>query len=236
MRRIAALISLTTLFFQAPAVAEDWEWSLTPYLWAAGIDGRAGVGPVDADISMDFADIFDVLRGAGMLRLEAGNGRHGVFGDLLFMRLKEEDARDTIGGKLTVQLDATIAEGAYFYHWNDTYAVELGARFWAVDTKLRPALIGPFESSRDWTDGFIGFRADSEIGEKWRWLFRANLGSGGSDYSAGLQLDFRRQLANGNSLDIGLRVLDVEFEKSSGRRTDLDLSFQGLTIGYTFAL
>ena len=236
MRNFAKLISLAPLFVQAPAFAEDWEWSLTPYLWAAGIDGRAGVGPLDADISMDFGDIVDVLRGAGMLRLEASDGKHGVFGDLLYMRLKEEDARDTIGGKLTVQLDATIAEGAYFHHWNDTYALELGARFWAVDTKLRPALIEPFESSRDWTDGFIGFRADSEISDTWSWLFRANIGSGGSDYSAGLQLDFRRGFANGNSLDIGLRVLDVEFEKSSGRRTELDLSFQGLTVGYTFAL
>ena len=101
MRRITALFSIA-LFVHAPAFADEWEWTLTPYLWAAGIDGQAGVGPVDADISMDFGDIVDVLRGAGMLRLEASNGKHGVFGDLLYMRLKEDNARDTIGGTCPV--------------------------------------------------------------------------------------------------------------------------------------
>jgi hypothetical protein len=236
MRNIAAGAILAALSLQTPVMAQEWDWSVTPYLWAAGIDGRAGLGPIDADISMDFEDIVNVLRGAGMLRLETSNGRHGVFGDLLYMRLEDKDARDTIGGKLAVQLDGTIVEGAYFYHWNDTYAVEFGARYWDFVTKLKPALIEPLENSRGWTDGLVGFRANSEIGEKWSWLFRANLGIGGSDYSAGLQLDFRRKYASGNSLNIGLRVLDFAFEDRGAVPTDLDMSFAGLTLGYTFAL
>lgn len=236
MRKLAAITALAGLSLQAPAMAEDWDWTVTPYLWAAGIDGRAGIGPIDADLSVDFEDIVNVLRGAGMLRVETRKGNHGIFGDLLYMRLKEENARDTLGGSLEVQLDSTIVEAAYFYHWNATYALELGLRYWDFDTKFKPALLPNVENSRDWTDGLIGFRADSEIGDNWSWLFRANLGFGGSDYSAGLQLDFRRRFSGGNSLDIGLRVLDFEFEELARGRTNLDMSFQGLTVGYTFAL
>ena len=236
MRKLAVIAALAGLSLQTPAMAQEWDWTVTPYLWAAGIDGSAGLGPIDADVSMDFEDIVNVLRGAGMLRVEAQKGSHGVFGDLLYMRLEEKNARDTLGGSLAVKLDSTIVETAYFYNWNETYGIELGLRYWQFDTTLKPAIVPKLEDSRDWTDGIIGFRADSEIGEKWSWLFRANLGFGGSDYSAGLQLDFRRRYANGNSLDIGLRVLDFEFEELSGGRSSLDMSFQGLTVGYTFGL
>ena len=64
-----------------------------------------------------------------------------------------------------------------------------------------------------------------------------NVGGGGSDFSAGLQIDFRRSFTSGNSLDIGYRALDIDFEDGSGLlTTGLDLSMHGLTIGYTFDL
>lgn len=59
----------------------------------------------------------------------------------------------------------------------------------------------------------------------------------GSDFTAGLQIDFRRQFASGNSLDIGYRVLDIDFEDGAGLgAAGLDLTMQGLAIGYTFDL
>ena len=66
---------------------------------------------------------------------------------------------------------------------------------------------------------------------------RGNVGGGGSDFSAGLQVDFRRRFASGNTLDIGYRALDIDYENDSGLAAiGLDLSMQGLAIGYTFDL
>ncbi len=56
-----------TLGAQGAALADDWDWGVTPYLWAAGISGDAAIGPINADISMDFEDIFNVLRGGALI-------------------------------------------------------------------------------------------------------------------------------------------------------------------------
>lgn len=236
MLRKTVLAIIATLA-TTPAFAQQWDWQLAPYLWAAGIDGRASIGPANADVSVDFKDIVDILRGGALVRLEASNDRHGFFGDLVYLRLKEKEARDTIGGTLELKLDTLIVEGAYFYRFNERHAVEIGARYWDLETTLRPALFPEVKSTTDWTDAFVGIRTEMDINSDWSWLFRGNVGGGGADFAAGLQLDFRRKFASGNSLDIGLRILDIDYEDTSGLVTNrLNLSFEGLAIGYTFDL
>ena len=186
---------------------------------------------------MSFSEVLDILRGGGLVRLEAEGDRNGFYGDIVFLRLKDEDARDTIGGSLELKLDALIAEGAYFHKLNEQYALELGVRYWDFETTLRPALLPEASRASDFVDGLIGFRSKFDVDENWDLLFRANVGGGGSEFSAGLQVDFRRQFANGNTLDIGYRVLDIDYENGSGvAAVGLDLSLQGLAIGYTFDL
>jgi hypothetical protein len=171
------------------------------------------------------------------VRLEAQSGRHGVYGDLVYLRLKEKEARNTVGGSLEVKFDALIAEGAYFYRLGNQYALELGVRYWDFETTLRPALLPEAKRSSDFVDALVGFRAEFDVNENWDVLFRGNVGGGGSDFSAGLQVDFRRRFASGNTLDIGYRALDIDYENGDGlAAVGLDLSMQGLAIGYTFDL
>ena len=232
-----ALIATFAIVLAAPASAEQWDWEMTPYLWAAGLDGSAAIGPVTGDVSVSFSDVLDILRGGAPIRLEAQTDRHGFFGDLVYLRLKEKNARDTIGGTLELKLDALIAEGAYFYRLGSQYSLELGVRYWDFETTLRPAILAEVQRSRDFVDAFVGFRSELEVSENWDLLFRGNVGGGGSDFTAGLQIDFRRQFASGNSLDIGYRVLDIDYEDGAGLGlVGLDLTMQGLAIGYTFDL
>mgnify|MGYP000116727505 CR=1 FL=1 len=84
-------------------------------------------------------------------------------------------------------------------------------------------------------DAIIGFRADFELNAQWDMLFRGNVGGGGTDYSAGLQVDLRRSFSNGNTLDVGFRAVDIDYQDNAGLAlVGLDLSMAGLTIGYTF--
>jgi hypothetical protein len=232
-----ALLAIIVIFAAAPSSAQKWDWKLTPYLWAAGLDGSATVGATTGDVSVDFTDVLDILRGGGLVRIEAQTDRNGFYGDILYLRLKEEEARDTVGGSLELKLDALIAEGAYFHRIGDQYALEFGVRYWDFETTLRPALFPSVKRANDFVDGFIGFRSEFEVSEKWDLLFRGNVGGGGSDFAAGLQVDFRRSFASGNTLDIGYRALDIDFEDGSGLlTTGLDMSMHGLAIGYTFDL
>lgn len=237
MKKIAIAAVILHMVTPVSAFADEWEWKITPYLWAAGIDGSAAVGPINANVSMDFKDVVDVLRGAALLRVEAQSERHGLFGDLVYLRLREENAKDTIGGSLEAKLDSLTLEGAYFYRWTEKIGLELGIRYWDFETTLVPAVLPQVTSTSDWTDGFVGIRYDSAINQNWSWLLRGNLGAGGSDFSAGLQMDFRRKFSGGNELTLGLRVLDFEYSDSSGAvPVDLNMSLSGLAIGYAFDL
>ena len=64
---------------------------------------QLGLPGLSVDAALNFRDksrMKDVLRGAGLIRLEAQTDRHGFYGDLVYLRLKDEEARDTVGGSL----------------------------------------------------------------------------------------------------------------------------------------
>ena len=68
----------------APAPANEWAFTVAPYLWGAGLSGDVGLfgqPPVNLDLSFD--DLLNHLKFAAMLAVEAHNGTWGVAGDLL---------------------------------------------------------------------------------------------------------------------------------------------------------
>ena len=222
---------------QSTAVADEWDWGITPYLWAAGIDGSVSAGNLNADISVDFADLVNVLQGGGLLRLEGTSGQNGVFSDIVFLAVEEEDAKDTPGGTLEADLDSLIVEAGYRRLITDKFAIDFGVRYWDFKTKLTPAVLSGVRRSSNWTDGFIGARFSNSLADKWQWVLRTNIGAGGSDLALGVDLDFRRELANGNQFTLGFRALDVEFVDSSAvGPAELNTTFLGMTVGYTFKL
>jgi hypothetical protein len=85
----SAIIVIVAIFLATPASAQQWDWKLTPYLRAAGLGGSSTVGPVRGDVSVDLSDVLDILRGGALLWLEAQADRHGTYGDLVYLRLKE---------------------------------------------------------------------------------------------------------------------------------------------------
>ena len=90
------------------------------------------------------------------------------------------------------------------------------------------------EGSQDWVDGFVGFRRDRPISERWRYVARGNIGAGGTDFSWGFDLVFLREFANSNSLAFGLKVLDIDYEEAGPPIFGLDTTFLGGAIGYFF--
>src|SRR5262245_49062112 len=74
-----------------PPVEPEWEFTVVPYVWAAGLDGTVGefgLPPVDVDLSFsDILDHFDIgLMGAA----EARYDRFSVATDLLWIKLSAE--------------------------------------------------------------------------------------------------------------------------------------------------
>jgi hypothetical protein len=222
--------------FASSAAAQDWDWSVTPYLWTAGVQGDVALGPISRGVDVDFADLVDVLSGTALVHVEAAKGDHILFGDLVWLAVEPEDEIATVGGVAEAELDAKIIELGYARDTDQAFGFEIGLRYWDLDLEIDPALAAGIIRGDSWTDVFGGFRNTRDLGDDWALTTRANLGAGGSDLTIGLQMDFARELSGGNAIVAGLKVLDLDYEKESVRGIPfaLDATFFGATIGFKF--
>jgi hypothetical protein len=219
-----------------PATAQQgWDWRVTPYLWAGGIEGNAALGPVGRDVDVDFGDVLNVLAGTALLHVEAQNGEHVLFGDLNWLEVEPEDEIATIGGVAEAEMDSTIIELGYARD-SDGIGFEAGLRYWDFDVEIDPALAAGIMRGDSWVDVFGGFRHRRDLGSDWSMTTRGNLGAGGADLSVGLEIDFARELKGGNAIVAGVKFIDVDYEKSNVRGIPfvLDTTFFGAVVGFTF--
>jgi hypothetical protein len=88
MRRI--LITALYAFTTAPAMADEWTFSVEPYVLAASIAGDASIGRVTGvEIDVDFSTILEKLEMAAMVHFEAHSGNGWGFAlDYGFMDLQ----------------------------------------------------------------------------------------------------------------------------------------------------
>lgn len=130
-----------------PAVAVappqgEWEFTMTPYGWLAGIDGTATAKGYSAESSMPFEDVITNLDMVAMLNIEARKGRWGGWVDGIYMKLSTEaDTPGPLLDSLEMGLESVLVEGALFYRvWEgergflDVYG---GARYTRMGVDLR---------------------------------------------------------------------------------------------------
>jgi hypothetical protein len=229
------LLGSTLLLATPLATAQDWDWSVTPYLWASGIEGDAALGSIQTDVSVDFSDIVDVLAGAALVHVEAQRDDYGFFGDLIYMSLEPDPETENVGGRIQSQIDTTIVELGYLRK-GSRVDLELGIRYWDLELELQPSTLPTVQRDTDWVDGFVGVRHTRELNDKWNLTTRANIGAGGADLSYGIGLTFGRELESGSQFVAGLKLLDIDYEEASvnGIPFNLDTIFLGGTIGYMF--
>ena len=232
--RCAGLVTAALMASSASA-QEGWDWRVTPYLWGLGIDGDIALGPIGRDVSVDFADVLDVLSGTVLMHVEAQKGEHILFGDLNWLQVEPEDEIATIGGVAEAEMDSTIVELGYARDL-DGIGFEAGLRYWDFDIEIDPALAAGIVRGDSWVDVFGGFRHTRDLNQKWSMTTRGNLGAGGSDLSVGLQIDFARELERGNAILVGVKFIDIDYEKDNVRGIPflLDATFFGATVGFTF--
>jgi hypothetical protein len=220
-------------------IIEDVKWgaiSLYPLVTQSSICHHPRL--ISRDRKFDYEAQATVFGHPAYLKSElCGSGRMGLGGHAISMGIRYQRQRlcgqrrwwhfgGVQGYRRHIARRRIAQAGRYF-----------GIRYWDFDTKLTPPVLPIVRRSTAWTDGYVGARFSSSFSDKWSWVLRANVGAGESDLALGLELDFRRKFASGNRFTAGLRVLDIDYEDSSGSvPLDLDMSFSGLTVGYTFNL
>lgn len=255
----------TTLSVPQDHVAEPQNWVLqvTPYMWAAGLDGRISPfrrGPT-IGVEKSFSDVMDDLNFGGFINIW-GRYDHFVFsGDIMYVDTTDGHgtgplpafhlpngtpvpAGTTIEAKVdTKQFTATLMGG---YRVIDTRQFTLdalgGARFWHIanDVTLTGSLGGlggsvSYGESFGWVDPLVGLRAFLPLTENLSLQGQADIGGfgAGSDLTWSALVTANYVFSSRLSASAGYKMLDVEYNHN-GHVYDTRLSGPVLGMTYRF--
>jgi hypothetical protein len=166
---VALVAALTVLGGAVLARAQQWQFELTPYFWAAGIDGDLGVrDSPDVSVSADFTDIVKDLDFGAFVTFEARRAPWLLLLDAVYIKTsKNGDTPGPLFSRTDVVSRTAIIEPAVGYEVfaRDTAAIDVyaGARIWVAETELKlTTAIGTqtrtFSRSRAWADPIVGAR------------------------------------------------------------------------------
>ena len=232
-RKSIVLAILVAVVAASPASAQsqsdEWQFQLAPlYLWAVNVDGTMTVRNVlDQDFGVDFKDAFSSLESAFTVHFEASKGRWGLLADASYLNLAGSQDIDTPGQTADVEVENLILEGAGGYQFADQWWVIAGVRYFKLDSDIGFQLqIAPsIEVTESWTDVFAGVMWRPQLGKRWKFSGRFDIGAGGSDlvWNAAALVDYR--LGKWAAVFAGYRHLDYDYEnENAGIKYDMSMS------------
>jgi hypothetical protein len=243
-----------------PAESQNWALQVTPYMWAAGLDGHISPfrrGPT-IGVEKSFSDVLDDLNFGGFINIWGRYDRFVFSGDIMYVDTTDGHSTGPLpaftipgvgvippGGNIDAKVDtkqftATLMGG---YRVIDTQQFTLdalgGARFWHIsnDVKLTGSLGGlsgtaSYGESFGWVDPLVGLRAFLPVTEKLSLQGQADIGGfgAGSDLTWSAMATVNYVFSERLSASMGYKVLDVDFDHD-GHVYDTRLS--GPVLGMT---
>ena len=249
MNHLRKVVACGLVFYALPALAEpEWRFSLTPYIWFAGLEGDVGVvGLPPAPVDISASDAVDDTETSLMVLMSAKKGSHGVFADLFYADVRSEEelvpAPVSLFAKTTTK--TTIFTLAYQYEQYNSGGAVLdllaGARYWDVDGELRFSgglgYLGnrKFSDDDSWVDPLIGFKGRVPLGDS-RFYLAGGAALGGlgvgSDYFYEISANIGYQWNDAIGTAVGFRMYDVDYDEDD---FVYDARQEGWQIGLTWS-
>lgn len=218
-----AIIIILLLYVPGVVQASEWTQEIEVYILASSIEGDAGIGRAEVgDVDVDFSDILEVLKIAGMVHYEIyQESGWGLILDYGFM-----DLRDDISGPRDGVADFKVRQAVF--QADVMYRVPLadgtldylgGIRWWDNDleAQLDPSLLPgslSADSKEDWVDIFVGARWSQSINNEWSYVLRGDVGGFGleADFTASISGGFKYMLTETLVLDMQYKATWVDYE------------------------
>jgi hypothetical protein len=242
----AIVLSVHTAHAQSPGYATErdrWSFELTPYLWAAGLNGDIEVRNRKASVDPSFSDIFKDLDFGIMGAAEVRYDRWGFLLDGMHLKLSQDGVSTPFRLFSTVDVDSKLGmvEGYFMYRpvWLDVFTLDVmaGARAWILDTELKfkpGALPGETVShSTSFADPLIGFRARYNMTDKFSLSLFGDVGGFGASSTVTWQAfgGFEWRFAQHWTALAGYRALGIDIEK---RQIKIDAVMHGPVFGISY--
>ena len=231
----ASLAGATPVVAEEGESAKKWQFEITPYFVAAGLNGTVGVGGVTGDVDMGVGDVLDRLDSAFMGAVEARKGSLGLIFDGVYFHLKNESTREWQGpggiGTITGELTADATDRIYQLSLakrvvDDGSMVDLvfAGRYTDIDSNLSlnttsggtlPGGSRSIGDKQSWWDPVIGLRVFVPFAEHWKGVGYADLGGFGigSDITAQVLAGIDWEITKRFILKAGYRALFQDYNK-----------------------
>jgi hypothetical protein len=219
---------------------DEWQFQLTPYLWIAGISGRAGVGPGSVDVDTGITDSDVKLNFGFMGTFEARKNRLVLLTDLQYSNLgTDNDTPGPLFTRVEADFKTFILDPEVGYRVLDNpekgafLDVLGGIRYWHLRTDItfeRGLLPNIFVTrSRSWVDGVAGLRGRAHVTPKLFLTGKADLGGGGSNFTYQLFGGGGYLVGKRYALIAAYRYLSVNYNKNDFL---FDMALHGPVFGF----
>ena len=248
MKRPLGILGAALLVTASPAIAEDWTFSIEPYLLAANIEGDAGMGRINgAPVDVSFSRILETLDMAAMIHFEAHSANGwGFILDYGFMDLSD-DIFGERGGIIDARVRQGILEGLLVKQSrNPSTGLEYfaGFRWWdnKVGVVIDPAILpGDIVRKVDasWVDLVIGARWMRPLNDRWKFSVKGDVGGFGieADFTSSLALGAVYSFSDRYALDLQYKAMWVDFEDGTAGQPgafSYDTVTHGPIVGFQF--
>jgi opacity protein-like surface antigen len=217
------------------AETDKWQFTISPYLWVASIVGSTGADGIDSGIDTGYNFLsLDNLEGAFFVAASARKGRWTIQTDAVFLKFADEGIFDLLTANIDLSGSVLELSGAYRPGSFEYTELIFGVRQVSleIDIGLTPGPQGI--QKENWLDPLIGIRHIRPLGERWRAIFRADLGGFGVSseltFNGLVGADFN--MTEHSSLFMGYRYLTLDFEEGGFLA---DLTADGFVLGVEFS-
>lgn len=235
--KVIAVAGILLIAASAATAQDEWNFEVTPYFWAAGLEGDVEVGGRKVDVDVDFDDAFDAIDAAGGLMTVAQRGRLVVFGQFDYLGLDTDELGSDAPAGGSLQTDLFVGALAIGHRFDGPFkgsTIDLlgGVRYTWMENDLEITGVGRGKNSDDIVDAIVVVRPSLPLSERWRLNPTFSIGAGDSDVVWELQPNLRYQFSDTMALGLGYRRLHYDYEGDRGNT--FDAAFHGLLIGLSF--
>ena len=220
--------------------SSEWKHSLIFYLLAPAIDGKVGVGPIDADIGIDSNTVLRSLHTGFLGAWSAEKGDWGMLLDIMYMDLNE--AFQLPGGLMPGDIGFTQLITGLYGQYRVTNSLQLMAGVMYTDVSLKLPPDGPpqlryLKTGDSWTDPVVGLRYAVPVSERWSFDGFGQVGGFGVNADLVWQLagSFSYRVTERSYFTAGYRYMDFDYESGNGvDRFKFDIVEHGPALGFRF--
>ncbi len=216
------------------AQEKEWSFEVTPYFWAAGIEGDFTTSDdTEYDIDMSFDDLFDAVDAGAGVMTTAQYDSYVIWGQFDYVGM-DSDQLDPAPSGGSIQTDSFMGALAVGYQFagpfkNSTIDVLGGVRYAGMKNEVDITGVGSDEDSLDIGDGIFVVRPCVPITQKLRFNPTFVVGAGDSDLTWELQPCVQYQFTDHMGVRFGYRRVHYDVEGDHGNT--FDAAFQGLFVG-----